>query len=180
MGYNVSNQFYKENYSIFKMDHGLHPCLDQKFLVYSSVPGNNTTALLSLPESGSYTVLPSEWIKYFNGVLQNQGYSDYIAYCQIDSEGVQHCVLIYDLQLQDDNIVAAEYPYLYFDGFSLEYGTTSDVTVPGICYASFGQYSDLREGGVNYVSFAILFALVFSFLYRVVSDIFSFIHKRGI
>lgn len=139
-----------------------------------------------------YTTLSTTWEDYFSGVLANIGDTEYMAYCLRDyvsnsySSYTEHYVLFYDLEIENDALVAGSYPCIdiYRDGsygYICDEGVRSLSVVPFPAYGSFGKLSDLREGVTHNETYAILFAIGFALCYSVCTRIFDYIRtlRRG-
>lgn len=137
-----------------------------------------------------YTTMSTQWIDYYKGVLSNLGNPDYVSYCFRDYEEsgasfIDHYTLVYDLDIEDGSVSSGTYPYIdiYRDSESYEYiieeGSVSSVVVPDVAYGSFGVLSDIREGGGNHESLALLFAFCVAFVFIIIRDIFGFVMQLG-
>lgn len=150
--------------------------------------------LTSLPVASGddyYTVMSAQWADYISGIVQNLGNTEYIAYQLRDYTSsssysyVDHYIIVYDLELDGDQIVAGKYPYIDIyrnssgNSYTTESGTTATVTVPDVAYGSFGSLSELREGGGVHVEYALLFAVVVAFIYSIIHDIFDHTQQLG-
>lgn len=146
-------------------------------------------AAAALPElSGNdyYTTLSTQWADYLAGMVHNMPTTDYIAYCLRDYDSqsnysyVDHYVLIYDVEVDADaELVPGSYPYfdIYRSSSNSTYikseGYTTVTAVPDLAYGSFGALSELRKGGGVHETYAILFAIVVSFVFIVINGIFN-------
>ena len=138
-----------------------------------------------------YTYLPTWVDDYFEGVLQNIGDTEYLAYAYREYASsssynyTDYYYLIYDLDIENDVVQRGSYPCMVIsrdngnNGYYVSETVVSSVPVPNIGYGSYGSYSDLR-GGVGYVeTYTILFAIGFAVVYSVCHDIFDFILGLG-
>lgn len=132
-----------------------------------------------------YTMLSTTFESYFAGVLDNIGDTEYLAFCLRDyadssySSYTDHYVLVYDVGVEDDALVAGSYPAIdiYRSGseYLVSYADYALTEVPFPAYGSFGTLSDLREGVSHNETGAILFAIGFAVVYSVCHDIFDYI-----
>lgn len=139
-----------------------------------------------------YMTFSDVWIEYYSGVLANIGNTDYVAYClrdyadSSDDSYVDHYIMYYDLQIENDSLVAGAYPYMDIyrenssSGYICETGMAELLTVPFPAYGSFGNLSDIRKGAGHNEVYAILFAVGFATVYSVCTRIFGYVlHMRG-
>lgn len=133
-----------------------------------------------------YTTLNTTWIDYFAGVLANMGDTDYIAYSlrdydSGDSSYTEHYVLVLNVDVENDSLVAGNYNCMdiYRDSNSKSYicneHTVNITSVPFPAYGSFGNLSDIRKGVSHNETWAILFAIGFAVVYSVCHDIFDYV-----
>lgn len=151
-------------------------------VVVRDVSGDYDTSLTA-DYSDYYTTLSTTWENYFSGVLANMGGTDYVAYCLRDyvsssySSYVDHYVMYYDLEVENDSLVSGSYPYLdiYKSGNSYvcSEGTGTLSSVPFPSYGSFGTLSDLRKGVSHDETWAVLFAVGFAVVYSVCTRLFD-------
>lgn len=179
MGTSSTSKFFEENMETLVSSDGRNQMYSEEYMVSSIICSDSDGLLLSTlsledeAAAVAYTTIPSEWIDYIDGVLQNVGYCDYIAYGYIDSEGLQNYVLVYDLQIENNEIAAADYPYIRFTHSGSETGTISEVDIPYPCYGSFGTLSELREGGGINETYTILFAFGVAVVFGLVTRFFD-------
>lgn len=162
-------------------------------MAYSSERISSDLEFITLPEASGdsyYMPLSPEWSDYLQGILQNLGYTEYVAYSlrdfASDSSGtyVDYCILIYDLKIEGERVVAGDYPCMVFwrpfgvSSYMLYEGYTSEVFVPVPAYGSFGSLSELRNGGGFLETYAILFAIGFAVVYSVAGRIFDNVVRR--
>lgn len=156
---------------------------------YSSVTALSSAAP-GLTGHDYYTTMSTQWVDYMSGILSNVGGSDYVSYCLRDysedgSSFLDHYVLIYDLDVEDDIVTPGVYPFIDIsraeDSFYYEVleGTTSSVAVPDIGYGSFGSLSDFKKGGGALETEALLFAFCVFFVFIIIRDIFEFVLSLG-
>ena len=134
-----------------------------------------------------YTTLSTTWTDYFAGVLANMGDVDYIAYSLRDynsgtsSSYTDHYVLVLDVQVENDELIAGMYECMdiYRDSNSSGYicneTSVAMTSVPFPAYGSFGNLSDLRKGVSHAETWAVLFAIGFAVVYSVCHDIFDYV-----
>ena len=141
--------------------------------------------------SDYYTYLPTQFVSYFSGVLDNIGDTDYIAFAyrhylnDYNNNYIDYYRLVYDVDVQNGQLVSGNYPCVtvskdnnYYNGYSQTEETYNLTSVPSFAYGSFGHISDLREGVSHNETWAILFFLGFFTVYGVLHGIFDFILKR--
>lgn len=141
--------------------------------------------------SDYYTYLPTWVDDYFQGVLQNIGDTEYLAYAYREYASsssynyTDYYYLIYDLNVVNDVVQGGSYPCMVIsrdsstNGYYVNETTVSSVVTPNIGYGSFGSYSDLRRGMGYVETYTILFAIGFAVVYSVCHDIFDFILGLG-
>ena len=138
-----------------------------------------------------YTYLPTWADDYFQGVLENIGDTEYLAYAYREYSSnsnytyTDYYRLIYDINVVDGNAVSGTYPcielvrYNNSGGYYTNVTSVSSVPIPTIGYASYGLYSDLR-GGMGYVeTYTLLFAVGFAIVYGICTRIFDCIRGFG-
>lgn len=141
--------------------------------------------------SDYYTYLPTQLESYFSGVLDNIGDTDYVAFAyrhylnDYNNNYIDYYRLIYDLDIQNGQLVSGNYPCVtvtkdnnYYNGYSQTDETYNLTNVPNFAYGSFGHISDLREGVSHNETWTILFFLGFFTVYVVLRGIFDFILKH--
>ena len=141
--------------------------------------------------SDYYTYLPTQFESYFSGVLDNLGDTEYIAFAyrhylnDYNNNYIDYYRLIYDLDIQNGQLVSGNYPCItvardnnYYNGYSQTEETYNLTSVPNFAYGSFGHVSDLRKGVSHNETWAVLFFLGFFTTYFVLRGIFDFILKR--
>ena len=141
--------------------------------------------------SDYYTYLPTQFESYFSGVLDNIGATEYVAFAyrhylnDYNNNYIDYYRLIYDLDIQNGQLVSGNYPCItvardnnYYNGYSQTEETYNLTSVPNFAYGSFGHVSDLRKGVSHNETWAVLFFLGFFTVYIVLRGIFDFILKR--
>lgn len=141
--------------------------------------------------SDYYTYLPTQFESYFSGVLDNLGDTEYIAFAyrhylnDYNNNYIDYYRLIYDLDIQNGQLVSGNYPCItvardnnYYNGYSQTEETYNLTSVPNFAYGSFGHVSDLRKGVSHNETWAVLFFLGFFTTYIVLRGIFDFILKH--
>lgn len=141
--------------------------------------------------SDYYTYLPTQLESYFSGVLDNIGDTDYVAFAyrhylnDYNNNYIDYYRLIYDLDIQNGQLVSGNYPCVtvtkdnnYYNGYSQTDETYNLTSVPNFAYGSFGHVSDLRKGVSHNETWAVLFFLGFFTTYIVLRSIFDFILKH--
>lgn len=141
--------------------------------------------------SDYYTYLPTQFESYFSGVLDNLGDTEYVAFAyrhylnDYNNNYIDYYRLIYDLDIQNGQLVSGNYPCItvardnnYYNGYSQTDETYNLTSVPNFAYGSFGHISDLREGVSHNETWTILFFLGFFTVYVVLRGIFDFILKH--
>lgn len=141
--------------------------------------------------SDYYTYLPTQLESYFSGVLDNIGDTDYVAFAyrhylnDYNNNYIDYYRLIYDLDIQNGQLVSGNYPCVtvtkdnnYYNGYSQTDETYNLTNVPNFAYGSFGHVSDLRKGVSHNETWAVLFFLGFFTTYIVLRSIFDFILKH--
>ncbi len=138
--------------------------------------------------TGNGYQLPSYYVEYFKGVLDNIGDTDYVAFCTREYYNnynyIEHYRLVYDVTVDNNTAVVDTYPCLdiYRDSNNNYYNVLNTFytlsEIPSFSYGSFGTYSDMREG-MNYgTTYALLFFLGFYAVYSVCHDIFDYIMDK--
>lgn len=141
--------------------------------------------------SDYYTYLPTQFESYFSGVLDNIGDTEYVAFAyrhylnDYNNNYIDYYRLIYDLDIQNGQLVSGNYPCItvardnnYYNGYSQTEETYNLTSVPNFAYGSFGHVSDLRKGVSHNETWAVLFFLGFFTTYIVLRSIFDFILKH--
>lgn len=141
--------------------------------------------------SDYYTYLPTQFESYFSGVLDNIGDTEYVAFAyrhylnDYNNNYIDYYRLIYDLDIQNGQLVSGNYPCItvardnnYYNGYSQTEETYNLTSVPNFAYGSFGHVSDLRKGVSHNETWAVLFFLGFFTTYIVLRGIFDFILKH--
>lgn len=141
--------------------------------------------------SDYYTYLPTQFESYFSGVLDNIGDTEYVAFAyrhylnDYNNNYIDYYRLIYDLDIQNGQLVSGNYPCItvardnnYYNGYSQTEETYNLTSVPNFAYGSFGHVSDLRKGVSHNETWAVLFFLGFFTTYNVLRGIFDFILKH--
>lgn len=135
-----------------------------------------------------YMPLPTQWYDYFSGIMAQKGNSDYVAYCLRDytntgySDYTDHYKLFYDVAVENDVLVAGEYPCIDIyrvsgNEYVCDETSMTISSVPFPAYGSFGSLSDLREGVSHNETWAVLFAIGFAVVYSVCHDIFDYVMR---
>lgn len=155
------------------------------------IDANNVMLMSEDPES--YAVgdnngyqLPSYYVEYFRGVVDNLGDSEYIAFATRDystSSGyntyTEHYTLVYDIEVVDSIAVSGSYPCIdiYRDSgnsyYIYEESVYSLTSYPSFSYGSFGHLSSLGKGDSYGQVTALCFAVIIGFLYFLCRSIFS-------
>lgn len=155
------------------------------------VEDNSDDVMALASYSDYYTYLPTQLESYFSGVLDNIGDTDYVAFAyrhylnDYNNNYIDYYRLIYDLDIQNGQLVSGNYPCVtvtkdnnYYNGYSQTDETYNLTSVPNFAYGSFGHISDLREGVSHNETWTILFFLGFFAVYVVLRGIFDFILKH--
>lgn len=111
------------------------------------------------PSVDAYQV--SEYYQnYFKGVLQNMPYTDYLCYAERIQSGsssysyITHYYLLYDLQIENGQVVSGSYPcldvYSQDNVYYLDQTTKEFEGYPTIGFASFAPYSALIDRSFDY------------------------------
>ena len=136
-----------------------------------------------IPDGIYYRLIPEDVADYFAGYLDvNNELYDYAAYGYreyINGTYTDTYMLLYDLSIAlDGSVVDGEYPFVkivqFEENTSIQYGTTSDVSVPELAYGSYSGLSDLRGGGIYHVTLAISFAVCVAVCFNVFRGFFNF------
>lgn len=133
---------------------------------------------------GTSYQLPSYYVDYFSGVLDNVGDTDYLAFCTREypynnDYWVEHYRLVYELNIDGDSVVSGTYPcldiyrYSSSSNYNVDSTTYTLSSVPAFSYGSFGLYSDLRKGVTHDETWAVLFFLGFFTVYSICRGIFD-------
>ena len=133
---------------------------------------------------GTSYQLPSYYVDYFSGVLDNIGDTDYLAFCTREypysnDYWVEHYRLVYELDIDGDSVVSGTYPcldiyrYSSSSNYNVDSTTYTLSSVPAFSYGSFGLYSDLRKGVTHDETWVVLFFLGFFTVYSVCRGIFD-------
>ena len=138
-----------------------------------------------------YTYLPTWADDYFQGVLENIGDTEYLAYAYREYSSsssysyTDYYRLIYDINVVDGVAQNGTYPCIELvrdngsNGYYTNVTSVSSVPVPTIGYASYGLYSDLR-GGIGYVeTYALLFAVGVAVVGGICTRIFDTVERLG-
>lgn len=121
--------------------------------------------------------LPEYYVNYFRGVLQNMGYTEYLAYSTsvYSAEyrtNITHYYMYYDLTVVDGTVVSGNYPVIdvwYYNSiYHVDEITRTFSGYPTIGYASFLPYSALldRSFDVRYLIAGLVLLLAFYLLCR--------------
>lgn len=119
---------------------------------------------------------------YFRGVLQNMPYTEYICYAERYqySSGynyVTHYYLMYDLVIENGQVVPGVYPcldvYAENNVYYLEQTTKSFEGYPTMGFASFAPYSALIDRSFDYRSLYVGLACVLVFFLIARKTVFS-------
>lgn len=119
---------------------------------------------------------------YFRGVLQNMPYTEYICYAERYqySSGynyVTHYYLMYDLVIENGQVVPGDYPcldvYAENNVYYLEQTTKSFEGYPTMGFASFAPYSALIDRSFDYRSLYVGLACVLVFFLIARKTVFS-------
>lgn len=133
--------------------------------------------LSTQPSVDAYQV--SEYYQnYFRGVLQNMPYTEYLCYAERIQSGsgynnyITHYYLLYDLVIEDGEVVSGYYPcldvYAQDNVYYLVQTTKRFVGYPTMGFASFAPYSALIDRSFDYRSLyvGIICVLVFFLIAR--------------
>lgn len=137
---------------------------------------------------GTSYQLPSYYVDYFSGVLDNIGDTDYLAFCTREypynnDYWVEHYRLVYELDIDGDSVVSGTYPcldiyrYSSSSNYNVDSTTYTLSSVPAFSYGSFGLYSDLRKGVTHDETWAVLFFLGFFTVYSICRSIFDTVQR---
>lgn len=149
------------------------------------VPVVDVTAVSEYAGVGGISYqLPSYYVDYFSGVLDNIGDTDYLAFCTREypynnDYWVEHYRLVYELDIDGDNVVSGTYPcldiyrYSSSSNYNVDSTTYTLSSVPAFSYGSFGLYSDLRKGVTHDETWAVLFFFGFFTVYSICRGIFD-------
>lgn len=120
------------------------------------------TVVLALDSTVDSYQVSDYYQNYFRGVLQNMPYTEYLCYAQRIQSGstgysyVTHYYLMYDLELEDGQVVAGTYPcidvYTQDNVYVAQETTKVFSGYPTIGFASFAPYSALIDRSVDYQS----------------------------
>lgn len=137
------------------------------------------TVVTALETSVDSYQVSEYFVNYFRGVLQNMPYTEYLCYAervQTSNTGynnyITHYYLMYDLELEDGQVVDGEYPcidvYSSNSIYYLEETTKEFEGYPTMGFASFAPYSALIDRSFHYNDFfvGVLCVLVFFILCR--------------
>lgn len=162
---------------------------------YVTVYADNVTLLSNGIES--YAVgdnngyqLPTYYVEYFKGVVDNLGDTDYLAFAtrEYASSGyntyTEHYTLIYDIEVQDNEVISGIYPCIdiYRESANSYYiyneGTYNLISYPSFSYGSFGNLSSLGKGDLHNAILSISISITISFLCMLIGKIFFSIKRH--
>lgn len=138
--------------------------------------------LSSQPSVDAYQV--SEYYQnYFKGVLQNMPYTEYLCYAERIYSGtgsysyITHYYLLYDLVIEDGQVVAGSYPcldvYSQDNVYYLDQITKTFEGYPTMGFASFAPYSALIDRSFDFRSFYVVIIGVLVFFVLARKTVFS-------
>lgn len=120
---------------------------------------------------------------YFKGVLQNMPYTEYLCYAERIQNGsnsysyITHYYLLYDLQIEDGQVVSGSYPcldvYAQDNVYYLNQITKEFEGYPTMGFASFAPYSALIDRSFDYQSLYVTLIGVLVFFLIARKTVFS-------
>lgn len=122
--------------------------------ILEDIDNKLNTVVLSLETSVDAYQVSEYYREYFKGILQNMGYTEYLCYAQRlpNSNGynyITHYYLMYDLHIEDGQIVPGTYPcidvYSIDNVYYMDQITKTFDGYPTMGYASFAPYSTLID-----------------------------------
>lgn len=118
------------------------------------------TVVMALNPTVDSTQVSEYYREYFKGVLQNLPYTDYLCYAERIQTGtgyssyITHYYLMYDLVLEDGQVVAGTYPcldvYSQDSVYYLNETTKAFEGYPTMGFASFAPYSALIDRSFDF------------------------------
>lgn len=158
---------------------------DQNVVAMLNDISNNVDLLVAAsiePSVDAYQV-SDYYQNYFRGVLQNMPYTEYLCYAeryQTSTSGysyVTHYYLMYDLVIEDGQIVPGAYPcldvYAQDNVYYLDQITKTFEGYPTMGFASFAPYSALIDRSFDYRSLYVGLACVLVFFLIARKTVFS-------
>lgn len=136
------------------------PDLSELSDTLDSIDEKLDTVVLALDSTVDSYQVSDYYQNYFRGVLQNMPYTEYLCYAQRIQSGsgsysyVTHYYLMYDLKLEDGQVVAGTYPcidvYTQDNVYVAQETTKTFSGYPTLGFASFAPYSALIDRSVDY------------------------------
>lgn len=157
---------------------------DQNVVAMLNDISNNVDLLVAAsiePSVDAYQV-SDYYQNYFRGVLQNMPYTEYLCYAERYqySSGynyVTHYYLMYDLVIEDGQVVPGAYPcldvYAQDNVYYLDQITKTFEGYPTMGFASFAPYSALIDRSFDYRSLYVGLACVLVFFLIARKTVFS-------